>query len=98
MKKVTYEEFIQKLKSYHYDSLEDAAAAVSEDDDFDRLEALLFIVHYGHGDEISKDVYDELSTISKVYLEPMIEDILSENDGSETFGYAEDADTYSVDD
>lgn len=72
--------------------------AITEDGDFDRLEALLFIVHYGHGDEISKDVYDQLAIIPKMYLDGMIEQTLSENDGSEIFGYDEDADTYSIDD
>ncbi|MBD8954274.1 MAG: hypothetical protein EGQ71_04500 [Dialister sp.] len=98
MKKATYEEFIQKLKTYNYDSIEEAAVAITEDGDFDRLEALLFIVHYGHGDEISKDVYDQLAIIPKMYLDGMIEQTLSENDGSEIFGYDEDADTYSIDD
>ncbi len=98
MKKVTYKEFVQKLKTYNYNSIEEAAAAITEDGAFDRLEALLFIVHYGHGDEISKDVYDQLAIIPKMYLVGMVEKTLSENDGSEIFGYDEDADTYSIDD
>ena len=59
---------------------------------------MLFIVHYGHDDEISKDVYEELSIIAKPYLETLIKNILDENDGSDVFGYDEDDDTYSVDD
>lgn len=98
MKKVTYEKFIQKLKTYSYDSIEEAVAAITEDESFDRLEALLFIVHYGHGDEISKEEYDELFSKRKRDLEPIIKYVLDENDGSDVFGYNEDDDTYSVDD
>lgn len=93
-----FEEFTKELKSYSYDSIEDAAAAIYEDEDFDPQEAMLFIVHYGHDDEISKDVYEELSIIAKPYLETLIKNILDENDGSDIFGYDEDDDTYSVDD
>lgn len=98
MKKLSYEEFTQKLKSYTYDSIEDAVAAITENGDFDRLEALLFIVHYKGKSKISKEVYDQLSNLPKVFLETIIESILSENNVADIFGHDEDDDTHSIDD
>lgn len=59
---INYNEFTKELKSYYYDSLEDAAAAIYEDGVFDKLEALLFIVHYEHDGKINKEEYKELSS------------------------------------
>lgn len=77
MKKATYEEFIQKLKTYNYDSIEEAAVAITEGGDFDRLEALLFIVHYGYGGEIERELYNQLSNTAEFWLEVVIEKILA---------------------
>lgn len=98
MKTLSYEKFVQKLKSYAYDSIEDASAAITDEGSFDKLESLLFIVHYRHGDEINKEEYDELISKRKTELESIVEYILSENDGSDIFGYDKDDDTHSVDD
>lgn len=79
---MTYEEFTKELESYHYDSLEDAVAAITEDGGFDQIEALLFIVHYGHGGEIEREIYDKLSNVPKFWLEPMIEKILAKDNAA----------------
>lgn len=95
---INYNEFTKELKSYYYDFLEDAAAAIYEDGVFDKLEALLFIVHYEHDGKINKEEYKELSSKKRNDLEAIIENIRDENDGSDIFGHSEDEDTYSFDD
>ena len=93
-----YEEFTKELKSYNYDSIEEAAAAIYEDGLFDKLEAMRFIVRYEYEDEISEEEFDELSSKRKRELETTLREILDENDGSDIFGHDEDDDTWSVDD
>lgn len=85
---MTYEEFTKELESYHYDSLEDAVAAITEDGRFDQIEALLFIVHYGYGGEIERELYNQLSNAAEFWLEAIIEKILAKDNAA--------ADTCSV--
>lgn len=85
---MTYEEFTKELESYHYDSLEDAVAAITEDGGFDQIEALLFIVHYGYGGEIERELYNQLSNTAEFWLEVVIEKILAKDNAA--------ADTCSV--
>ena len=98
MKTLSYEKFVQKLKSYTYDSIADAAAAITEGEDFDRLEALLFIVHYKGKDKISKEVYNQLSSLPKIYFDLIIKDILSENNVFNSFEHDEDENPHNIDD
>ena len=98
MKELAYEEFIQELKSYAYDSIDDALAAITEDGDFNRLEALLFIVHYKGKDKISKEVYNQLSSLPKIYFDLIIKDILSENNVFNSFEHDEDENPHNIDD